>query len=377
MRTLAPSVLSLTFALGLLAGCSDYEPFHTVPYLEQQFADRVPAELAGEIEIPFDLSDEVRQAMLGRLGSPTVRDELRTQAILDFIFSGLELEYSLTPTRNANDTFAEREANCLSFVNLFVGIGRTQRLNPFYVEVEDYQRWTFSDGVVVSRGHIVAGLIVEGQLSTYDFLPYAPKAYRDFQPIGDLTAMAHFYNNLGAEALMAGELEVAEKNLRIAIALAPDFEKAVNNLGVIYLRRGRIDEARALYERGLEANPLSVPQLTNLARVYQVQGETAKAGALLAELDEVNLTNPFYFVYRGEAALAEGDLGTALSYMRDALRADSEVPEVHVGLTKVYMALGQIDKARHHVQRALRLDATHEEGRRYAALLRDAQGTSP
>lgn len=373
MKRVAVTVLSLPLALVGLAGCSTYEPFHTVPYLRDQFEERLPPDLVGEVEIPFDLDDEVLASLQGRLGSPSVRDELKVDSLLSFIFSGLELEYSLTPTRNATDVLDAREANCLSFVNLFVGLGRSQRLNPFYVEVEDYQRWTFSDGVVVSRGHIVAGLTVDGDLSTYDFLPYAPKAYRDFQPISDLAAMAHFYNNLGAEALMDGELEVAEKNLRIANALAPDFEKAINNLGVVYLRHGRIDDARALYERSLEINPLSVPQLTNLARVYQTQGETAKAGALLAELDEVNLTNPFYFVYRGEAALAEGDVASALSYMRDALRADPEVPEVHVGLTKVYMALGQLAKARHHVQRALRLDATHEEGRRYAALIRSRE----
>lgn len=376
MKAAALTLLPVTLALVALAGCSSYEPFHTVPYLRQQYEDRLPPDLAAEVEIPFDLDDEVLESLQGRLGSPSVRDELKVDNLLSFIFSGLELEYSLTPTRNANEVYAAREANCLSFVNLFVGLGRLQRLNPFYVEVEDYQRWTFSDGVVVSRGHIVAGLTVDGQLSTYDFLPYAPKAYRDFQPISDLAAMAHFYNNLGAEALMRDELDDAEKNLRIAIALAPDFDKAINNLGVVFLRRDRIDDARALYEQGLEVNPLSVPQLTNLARVYQTQGEVAKAGALLAELDEVNLTNPFYFVYRGEAALAEGDVSTALSYMRDALRADSEVPEVHVGLTKVYMALGQLDKARHHVQRALRLDATHEEGRRYAALIR-SQGAGP
>ena len=374
MRSAVATVFPFTLVLVTLAGCSSYEPFHTVPYLRDQYEERLPDELAREVEIPFDLSDEVIASLQGRLGSPSVRDELKVDNLLSFIFSGLELEYSLTPTRNANEVVDAREANCLSFVNLFVGLGRLQRLNPFYVEVEDYQRWTFSDGVVVSRGHIVAGLTVDGQLSTYDFLPYAPKAYRDFEPISDLTAMAHFYNNLGAEALMSGGLDEAEKNLRIAISLAPDFEKAVNNLGVVYLRNDRIDDARALYERGLEVNELSVPLLTNLARVYQTQGEEEKAGALLAELDEVNTTNPFYFVYRGEAALAAGDPGTALSYMRDALRADSETPEVHVGLTKVYMALGQLDKARHHVQRALRLDATHEEGRRYAALIR-SQGT--
>ncbi len=59
----------------------------------------------------------------------------------------------------------------------------------------------------------------------------------------------------------------------------------------------------------------------------------------------------------------------ALEFMREALRRDSEVPEVHVGLVKVYLALGEMGKARHHLERALRLDATNQEARRFAVML--------
>jgi Tfp pilus assembly protein PilF len=55
--------------------------------------------------------------------------------------------------------------------------------------------------------------------------------------------------------------------------------------------------------------------------------------------------------------------------MAKALRQNTELPEVHVGLVKVYMALGELEKARHHLERALQLDATQEEALRYARLL--------
>ena len=60
--------------------------------------------------------------------------------------------------------------------------------------------------------------------------------------------------------------------------------------------------------------------------------------------------------------------------MRKALRTDSEVPEVHLGLVKVFLAVGDMQRARHHLQRALRLDATNAEARKYAAML---QGAGP
>ncbi|MEZ5332993.1 MAG: tetratricopeptide repeat protein [Thermoanaerobaculia bacterium] len=242
-------------------------------------------------------------------------------------------------------------------------------MNPFYVEVEDYQRWNYKDGVVLSRGHIVAGMRIDGELSTFDFLPYRPKAYRSFKPIDDLTATAHFYNNLGAEALMDDDVTGSLQDLEIAHALAPDFEKALNNLGVAYTRLGRMDDAIDLYNRGLALYPASVPLLNNLARAYQETGHEAEAEQLLARLEEVNESNPYFFIYRGEVALSKGDVEGALEYMRQAFRIDGDNPEVHVGLAKVFLARGDLERASFHVEKALRIDATHAEARRYAALL--------
>ena len=364
---------SCAIALAALAGCTQYERFDTTTHIRSEFERLLPPDLAGQVEIPFQLSEEVK-VQVDELLDPTGDEKKRVQEIVDYIFSGLDLQYELLPTRNADETFIARQGNCLSFVNLFVAIARYQRLNPFYVEVQDYQRWNYSNGVVVSRGHIVAGVNVDGDLNTYDFLPYKPKSYKDFEPINDLTAMAHYYNNLGAEALMDGSVDRAEPLLRIASKLAPDFEKAMNNLGIVLLRQGQIEETVALYERGLEIHPESVPLLNNLARAYQEQGRSPEAMVLLDRLEEVNQTNPFLYVYRGELALAGGDVAAALDFMRQGLRIDSEIPEVHVGLVKVFIARGNLDRARHHVERALKLDATHDEARQYAALLNRVSG---
>ena len=354
-------------ALGLL-GCSVYEPINPEALIGDRLVERLGPERASQVDIPYELDDEIREVLTTRV-NPAGSEKARTNGILDLVFSQLDLQYSLIPTRDAVGTYRAKSGNCLSFVNLFVGMCRQLRLNPFYVEVTDLQRWNYRDGVVVSQGHIVAGMYVDGELSTYDFLPYRAKGYRDFEPIDDLMAMAHFYNNLGAEALLEGDVGGAQGPLSLAVDLAPDFTKAINNLGVTYLRLGQTDKAIALYQRGLKLDPADVGLLTNLARAYQTQGKTAEAMELLLQLEEVNETSPFFFVYRGEMALGQGDPQQALIYMREALRRDSEVPEVHVGLVKVYLALGELSKARHHLERALRLDATNREARRLLGLL--------
>ena len=368
LSTRRKSGVALPPLLALAAGCAGYVPFDGEQALAPEFERRLGGDWGERVVVPFAMDEGLRAAVNERV-SPAGSEARRRDAVLDFIFGRVGLEYELTPTRTAAETFADSRGNCLSFVNLFVAVGRERRLNPFFVEVEDYQRWNYQDGVVVSRGHIVAGMYVDGEMATYDFLPYRPKSYRDFRPITDLAAAGHYYNNLGAEALMANELDEAERWLDIAVRLTPDFDKAINNYGIVLLRRGRLDDAARRIEEGVELHPDSVPLLTNLVRAYQLQGRDDLAGGVLDRLEEMNQASPFFYVYRGDAALAAGDRELALDYMRRALRADSEIPEVHVGLARVHLAAGRMAEAKHHVERALRLDATHEEARKYAALI--------
>ncbi len=359
----------MAFVLGAsVASCTAYVPFDGSGTLTAEFERRLGGGWREQVVVPFAVTEELRTVMNERV-SPAGSETRRRDEVLDFIFGWLDLEYELTPTRTAAETFASARGNCLSFTNLFVAAGRERRLNPFFVEVEDYQRWNYHNGVVVSRGHIVAGMYVDGNMATYDFLPYRPKSYRSFQPISDLAAAGHYYNNLGAEALMADDLETAERWLDIAVRLAPDFDKAINNHGLVLLRTGRVDGAIEIYEQGLELHPENVPLLTNLVRAYQIEGRHDRAADLLDRLEAMNRASPFFYVYRGDAALAAGDAAAALDYMRRALSADSELPEVHLGLVRVYMATGRLSEAKHHVERALRLDATHEEARKYAAMI--------
>ena len=169
---------------------------------------------------------------------------------------------------------------------------------------------------------------------------------------------------------MVDDLQTAERWLDIAVRLAPDFDKAINNHGLVLLRTGRVDDAIEVYEQGLELHPENVPLLTNLVRAYQIEGSHDRAAELLDALEGMNRASPFFYVYRGDRPRSRPETRpTALDYMRRALAADPELPEVHVGLVRVYLATGQMREAKHHVERALRLDATHDEARKYAAMI--------
>lgn len=366
-----PAVAAVLLACGLAGCASQPRSFDSVSYTRTQAESRLQPEQLARFEVPYQLSPAILERLETR-NKPAVRETIRTQQVLDFIFDDLGLRYSLRPTRNAGETFATAEGNCLSFVNLFVGVGRYYRLNPFYVEVRDHQRWHHSEGLVLSQGHMVAGMQVNGELKTFDFLPYRAKSYRNFAPIDDLTASAHFYNNLAAEAMMDGDLDEALRLADLAVALAPKFEKAINNRGVILARRGDLDSALAAYQAGLRIAPQDVALRSNMARLFQQTGREQEAIAMLEGIEELKTTNPYFYLFLAERARFDGKLDKALEYLRKALSVDSDVPEVHVGLANYYLDLGDLEKARHHVDRALRLDATHREARRLADALAQA-----
>ena len=350
----------------LLVGCSSYQRFDSVAHLREQYAQQVGAAQAAQLVVPFELDEAMTAALpQHRAASP----DRRLAQIMDLIFERLDITYQLAPTRNAVEAFRSRRGNCLSFVNLFVGLARASDLDPFYVEVTDYQKWSHQQGMVVSQGHIVAGMYLSGELQTYDFLPYRPKAYRNFHPIDDLQAAAHYYNNLGAEALLSGDMQEARRMIEIAANIAPRFPKALNNLGVIRARAGDAKGAEQAYRQALAAEPDNSIVMTNMARLLQQSGRATEAEQMLASIEAGNTTNPYFFVYQSDMALARGDQQKALEYMSKALGLDSDSADVHVGLVKVYLALGETDKARHHLARALALDATNEEARRYATML--------
>jgi Flp pilus assembly protein TadD len=364
MTRLPPRALALA---ALLAGCTEYQRFDSVSHLRAQYAQHAGRELAAELVVPFELSPELRQQVAAPRAQVT--ELRRINRVLDLVFQQLDLQYQLTPTLTAEQAFRQQRGNCLSFVNLFVAIARENGLNPFYVEVVDYQGWSHRNGMVVSQGHIVAGMYLDGELKTYDFLPYRPKAYKEFRPIDDLAAAAHYYNNVGAERLLGGDYQGAHDLLTIASRLSPQSPRALNNLGVLLAREGRTDEALATYQRALAIDPAASMVMTNLARLYQQRGEQQRATEMLAQVEAANTTNPYFFVYLADVALLRGDAAKALEHMTHALRLDTESAEVHVGLVRVYLALGEMDKVRHHLARALKLDATNEQAQRYARMV--------
>ena len=76
----------------------------------------------------------------------------------------------------------------------------------------------------------------------------------------------------------------AEQYLQRALQSRPAYPEALNNLGVLFLRTQRRDEAVSKFEECIRVAPTFDQAYLNLARVYVVEGAIDKAREALAGL---------------------------------------------------------------------------------------------
>jgi Flp pilus assembly protein TadD len=72
--------------------------------------------------------------------------------------------------------------------------------------------------------------------------------------------------------------------LQKALQYRPGYPEALNNLGVLYLRTKRRDQAVASFEECMRVAPSFDQSYLNLANVYAIEGDAEKARAVLLEL---------------------------------------------------------------------------------------------
>ncbi len=100
---------------------------------------------------------------------------------------------------------------------------------------------------------------------------------------GGRVADAGEYCARGVELQKAGDMRGAEKAYRMALDADPGHVDALNNLGVLHLRKGELEEARRCFEKAARLSPEYADAFYNLACLHAVRGEHDAALARLRQ----------------------------------------------------------------------------------------------
>jgi tetratricopeptide (TPR) repeat protein len=127
-----------------------------------------------------------------------------------------------------------------------------------------------------------------------------------------------------------GKRDEVIRELERALTIYPDYFRALNGLGLIYMKMDRLDEATRLFERASRIAPRVYHPRMNLAIILTRRGKYKEAAAMLEALHKENQSV-------SEVRLALGDVLTALNRLDEAephLRAaaaDSKLDRQGVG----------------------------------------------
>jgi Flp pilus assembly protein TadD len=349
-RSIAPVLLLSAGAL-LSLGCATRGPVGSAELVATLRARGIdPA----SVVVPFEITAEMRAWAHAQVPESTPEAQ-RLEALLAALIDPgrLQLQYEPGHTATAREAFESHRANCLAFTSLFVGLARELGIPAFYLDVDDVERFEKDGDLMVVSGHVSGGYDVgSGKVKILDFTPAAQPGYRRVHPLADVTAVALYYSNRGAELIRAGQGEGAMPLLRRAVEIDPELGGAWVNLGVGRRRAGDLAGAEAAYRKALEVDPETASAYTNLAGLLRARGRGAEAEELLALATRADGRNPFSYIALGDLSLADGRLEEARRFYTKALRLDREDPEAYAALGLVALAGGDRSGAQKWLRKA-------------------------
>ena len=250
-------------------------------------------------------------------------------------------------------------------------MARSVGLNASYQEVDIPPDWTLDNDVFILNRHVNV-LIEMGQLDdrVVDFNIDDFRSSYDTRLIPDTRARAHYFNNIGVEHMQRGETAQALANFRRAIADNDrQFSPAWTNLGTLYLREGYPAYAEAAYLQALKVDKNDSVAMSNLARLYEREGDAERAALFRKKVSRHRNQNPYYRYNLAREAYAAQNYNAAISHLRYAIGKKNNEDQFYFLLGMCYLQKGNAPTARRWLARAEQVAATDALKRRYSSKL--------
>lgn len=313
------------------------------------------------------LDDDMRRFVATQVGDAFGTDERVRRLLFAMQGYGLfSLLYSNTSTNTARATFHEAKGNCLSFTILFVALAREAGLRVSYQVVDVPPIWSSTDtsNVLILNTHVNARVRTASGYYIVDFnQPRTTERYPSHE-ITDKHALALYYSNLGAEALIQRRFDAAFSNFRKSLIVYPKSPGAWANLGVLYARLEDYSYAESAYLQALKVNPSDHSALANLAALYVKEGKHELAEQYEKKVRYYEQHNPYYHYALAQRAYRAHDLDEALHALDKAIRLKADEREFYELQGQVYLDLGRPDDAADAFAQAKSLEQPGARARR-------------
>jgi predicted Zn-dependent protease len=149
-----------------------------------------------------------------------------------------------------------------------------------------------------------------------------------------------------AAALIDGNrLPEAEQQLNSVLKTTPNDALALNLLGTVRAKQGRLDEAEAFFARAVRADKSFVGAHMNLAYLYLLKGSPEKTASELKEVLRLDPGNADAGYKLARLLFSQGHLDECVRLVEDARRAGRLTPALALVLGDAYLKKGDAGKA--------------------------------
>jgi tetratricopeptide (TPR) repeat protein len=352
-----PSPLRAAACLACLWLCAcaaapDYRP--EIPPLENQpVAETETVDiLAMTPEMKQFVDDYVRNRDRSRNAAWSLSWAALDPYILDF-------DYDPRITLPADQAFAEGRGNCLTFSNLFIAMAREAGMDAWYREVSVLPEWSSVNDTMLVSMHVNAAVRSGGQEFVIDVSRREETPNDRVRRLTDSEAAAQFYNNLGVDALVQGDLPLAYAHFLQALEARGGLAYVWSNLGVVYRRNDQTEAAKLAYRTALQYDPQHSVSLNNLYVIFEEEGQMEEAEALLARVERLRRRNPYYLLHLADIANHEERSDEAVSLLKRALRMNDSEFKFHLAMARSRHLLGEEDAALASLATARKLAPDH------------------
>ncbi len=201
----------------------------------------------------------------------------------------------------------------------------------------------------------------------------------DGQPLGK--ALRLFEDALAAfeeqKSLKVYDWGLLEKKFQAAIAADGQFAEAWYNLGVVYERMHRPQDAMNAYQRALQLKPYFKEAAENLALLLQADGRAADALSLIQGVLKIYPEDGGARARLAAIYQAAGDTKQAMHYAREALMRDPKSLTAYKVMMNCYLDRNNLDMAKLVALRATKLKADDPELYYTMGLIQERQDDQP
>jgi tetratricopeptide (TPR) repeat protein len=159
------------------------------------------------------------------------------------------------------------------------------------------------------------------------------------------------YGELGLILMAAEYYDAAASSYLTAQGLVPSDARWPYYLAHLHRMKGDVGKSTEFFTRALELRPADTPTLIWLGEMYLDQHRPEQAEPLFLRALAQDPKSAAALSGAGRTALAKPDPARAVDYLERALALDPRALTLHYSLAAAYRGLGQLDRARQHLER--------------------------